>query len=185
MKIKKVFLFVFGLAAVCGMLSFSVKSSENSKIDHADSVKNKLSAKENPLNASVPLSLKGILYDRPVDYKYVKPCIKAFQKYGLMPGVKLTHSVGFSKGDLLKWIETLPDSTEYTELRVYFGLYTKEFLQHYHVKNADSLVNRLTVFLVPYNNDKLATYNKAAAAKHGGATDSVAVDSFNLGNVRP
>jgi hypothetical protein len=184
MKIKKLFLFVLGFAAVFGMLSFNHGIAESSKFSNLDSVKFKQTAKEAMLAGTFPAGAKGVTFDRPVSWHYVKPCLEAFKKYGVMPSVKLTQSVGFGRADLTKWLEKLPDKTECTDVRVCFGLYTKEFLDHYQIPNKDSLVNRLTVFLVPYYNDDLAVYKKGKG-KHDGEADSVVVDSFNLGNVRP
>jgi hypothetical protein len=184
MKIKKLFLFVFGLAAVFGMLSFNHGIAESSNFSNIDSVKIGQTAKEAMLAGTLPAGAKGVTFDRPVSWHYVKPCLDAFKKYGVMPSVKLTQSVGFGRADLTKWLEKLPDQTECTDVRVCFGLYTKEFLDHYQIPNKDSLVNRLTVFLVPYYNDDLAVYKKGKG-NHNGETDSVVVDSFNLGNVRP
>lgn len=188
MKINKLFLFVFGIAAVLSAEAFNLVKSEVKSLSHSDSVKTKQLTKAPEVPAVSPVNnptVAGKLFDQPVEDKYVVPCIAAFQKKRLVKGVVLTESVEFSRADLTKWLDTLPDQTDYTHLRVYMGLYTKEFLAHYKVPNPHRLLNRLTVFLVPFNNGVKAIYKPGKGHHPGDPVDSTAVDSFNLGNVHP
>lgn len=186
MKINKLFLSVFGIAAVLSAEAFNLVKSEAKSVSHSDSVKTRQLTKApvvatvNPLNNP---TVAGKLFDQPVEDKYVVPCIAAFQKKRLVKGVVLTESVEFSRADLSKWLDTLPDQTEYTHMRVYFGLYTKQFIHHYNVP--EKYLNRLTVFLVPFNNGVKAIYKPGKGHHPGDPVDSTAVDSFNLGNVHP
>lgn len=189
MKVNKLFLSVLGIAAVLGLQAFDLKESESKLVDPTDSVKTKqlVKAVENSAVPAADPNLTGKLFDQPVAFRYVKPCLEAYVKSGgQVSGVTLTQSVTFERKDLLKWLNTLHEQTDFTQVQVSMGLYTPEFLEHYRVPNADKLVNRLTVFLVAYCNGVPARY-KPGKGPHKGSGDDPEppVDSFNLGNVHP
>lgn len=173
MKINKLFILAFGIAAVSATLAFKTIKKAVVSTNSSD-------------------NLSGKLFDQPVDYNYVKPCLDLFKKQGLKKGVTVTQSVEFSKVELQAWLDSLPAQTDYTSVRVSMGVYTREFLKHYNVKGADTLVNRLTVFLVPYYKDQPAVYKSGKRyaghdghGGYGGDQDTTTVPSFNLGNVHP
>lgn len=83
-----------------------------------------------------------------VDIKIARACVAEYEatmkKLGITsPAEGLTNSVGFPGPELLKWMQGI--SNYMTELRVVFGVYTKELSP----ENA----GRFTVFLWPYNED--------------------------------
>lgn len=188
MKINKIFLSALATTALLGMQAFKPLRIDVKSASLTDSVKTRsmLKVPENAKAAILNPDLRSKIYDQPVEYKYVQPCLDAYKIKGpKVKGVTLTESVEFSKADLKLWLDTLPSQTEYTDMRICFGLYTREFIDHYKVPNPEKMLNRLTVFLVPFNNGSLAVYKPGKGHTGNGNGDSTAVDSFNLGNVHP
>jgi len=120
-------------------------------------------------------------FDQPVSNRLAMDCVISYQKKGEIANQgKKTESIEFASKDLQEWMEKLKDSTTYNAIRIFPGIYTKEFLKKYH--KSDTLENRLTVFLFPYNDGKPAVYNSKGNAAGG---EGKPVDPFNLGNVHP
>lgn len=172
---------------------FSCANQDNQKdlaLARADSIIRADSIKWNNLFGINDKSTKSML-DCPVDDDFVKICTLAFEKWYYKPGKpnqatlkeNFTSAVAF-KGELLKpWLDDVKALDSGAEVRVFFGLYTKDALdyavkaKYIDSKQRDIMVkkSRLTVILRAYKNGSLAKMPNSDKP----------LPSYNLGNLKP
>jgi len=92
-----------------------------------------------------------------------------------------TSSVSFSSPDLVTWLGEVckPGATDTNNLRICFGIYNIRMMSAY--PEISQHLNRLTVFIWPYNDNKKASYLKEDKVVRGGGE----VPPYNIGSLYP
>jgi hypothetical protein len=132
---------------------------------------------------------KGNSFDKPVDAAMALKCINfftdkrdriKFYRTGEIKRMLETEAVGFELNKLKDWLNSLPVGNVDT-IRVQFGSYTPEAIT-IEGQSMD-LENRLTVFLWPYKNKKMAVSpNINNSTKQ---VSSVLISPYNIGQLYP
>ena len=128
---------------------------------------------------------------RPVDTLFARLCMNGFQRLYRKPtnaDLKVlekayTWAVSFEGDSLTNWLYNVRALDQGAEIRVCFGVYTKEAMDHptarTHLNNAqrNSLIAkpRLTVILRAYKNNKPALFPNTAKP----------LPAYNLGSLKP
>jgi hypothetical protein len=144
------------------------------------------------------------LTNRPIQYSYIESCIEEYRRLYKDPksnydsiAKAYTESIGFSNTatdpagnlgiPLAKWIVEHSDTTIYSEIRIYFGVYVKpkdtdhlDSVVINHIlndkrKNGNPILGSLTVFFV-------ATKKTDEAGGVKGGPDTI---GFNIGDMFP
>lgn len=85
-----------------------------------------------------------------------------------------TNYISFNLKELKKWLTNNVSDSKFTDIRIYFGAYTKDVLANAH--KPDTLENRLTVFLWPYNK------NNPSISRDGANQQ---IQPYNFGQIYP
>lgn len=85
-----------------------------------------------------------------------------------------TNYLSFNLKSLKKWLTNNVSDSKFTDIRIYFGAYTKDVLAN--AGKPDSLANRLTVFLWPYNKNNPSISRDVANQQ---------IQPYNFGQIYP
>lgn len=113
------------------------------------------------------------IIQQPIKNKLAQDCISLYE-HNYRSITKITKSVSFDSDSLRLWLYSL-DTTKYTELRMFLGIYTKEIIKEY--TKSDTLIGRVSIFIWPYQGDKPAP--PGLRPKVVGES----TDVFNLGDI--
>ena len=115
---------------------------------------------------------------QPVNYQLAQECLDLYQQTYSAAVVtnRMTDSVGFMKTQFVAWLTQLHEGTDYDELRMCLGMYTKEILEAYEMPAI--LENRVTIFVYPYTAGVRTKW-------HHGVGGDEPCDPFNMGTVQP
>jgi len=130
-------------------------------------------------------------FDIPVrDSSYALECIEEYKRV-CRNGTDLTRiqaalkeSVSFGSQPLGEWLRKVSDgSTNYSQLWIHFGIYTRHFLEDHLDQNSPNYqeemsekLGKLTVFIWPYDDKKNPAIDIATGKQ---------VAAFNLGELHP
>lgn len=118
--------------------------------------------------------------DRPVNPDSAQLCVDNFVSIRKTMNPKVvsqllkTNYISFNLKDLKNWLQNDVGNSQFTDIRIYFGAYTKDVLRNAH--KPDTLENRLTVFLWPYNK------NNPSISRDGANQQ---IQPYNFGELNP
>lgn len=120
--------------------------------------------------------------DRPVNPDSAQLCVDNFASIRKTMNPKVvsqllkTNYISFNLKDLKNWLQNDVGNSQFTDIRIYIGAYTLDVLRNGNRRDRDTLENRLTVFLWPYNKNNPSISRNSANQQ---------IQPYNFGELNP